>query len=200
MYARACGTTLIALLSAAKITTTGIRMIRNAVMSLLQRVDERGRALDCVNGHPSAFSDHLGLVIGPRRPHLAADPNRAIERVDLPDHRRALVIERVAAAAIPDMTAPPLRKWKQRHDRRERGSGEGQSLSQRPTTDGRDDRGRNCGEGHQPGGKPQGNQLGDAEQTGEEKPAQPVRHQTASVMNTSTNTGSSKEMFKVIAS
>jgi hypothetical protein len=94
------------------------------------------------------------------------------------------------------MTAPPLSKRKERHDRRERRCGEGQSLSQRPTTDGRDYRGRNCGEGHEPGGKPQGNELGDAEQTGEDKPAQPVRHQTAPVTNISTNTGSSKEMFK----
>jgi hypothetical protein len=105
-------------------------------MSLLQRVDEGGRALDCVNSHPSAFSDYLGLVIGPCRPHLAADPNRAIKRVDPPDHRRAPVIERVAAAAISGMTAPPQSKRKQRYERRERRCGEGQSLSQRRTTDG----------------------------------------------------------------
>src|SRR3954447_24654655 len=69
------------------------------------RYQRRG-ALDLHDLHLRARLDDLVLEIGPGRPHLALEPDRAVVAVDLVEHGRLLADERRRAG-------PQLRRHRQ---------------------------------------------------------------------------------------
>jgi hypothetical protein len=114
----------------------------------------------------------LGLVVSPCRPDLTADADDAGDGINLLDHDRRTVEERLDAAAVGRRVfVPDARADRVHHgQRREGGHPEHQGLEDQPSADAGHDGGHERGAGHQSGGERQRGHFHHAEGRRDDEP------------------------------